>query len=78
MTVTRKKVVEDGKNPTSNLAQVLYINYPINFREKSMLALLNSSSKVNTIYPTFAKKLGFSIRPTDVGVQKIDGITLNI
>ena len=29
------------------------------------------------VHPAFAKELGFLIRPTDVGVQKINGITLN-
>ena len=43
-----------------------------------MLALFNSGSKANAVYPIFAKELGFSIRPTDVGAQKIHGIMLNI
>ena len=30
------------------------------------------------IYPTFVKELGLPIKPTDVGTQKIDGITLDI
>ena len=43
-----------------------------------MSALFNWDSEVNTIHPTFARKLEFLIRPTDVEAQKIDGITLNI
>ena len=39
--------------------------------------LLDSKSKVNTIYPIFAKELSLSIRPTDVGTQKINGTTLD-
>ena len=37
-----------------------------------MLALFNSGSKVNAIYLTFAKELGLSVRPIDIGAQKID------
>ena len=43
-----------------------------------MLAFLDFSSKVNAIYQTFAKKLGLSIRLTDVGARKINGIILDI
>lgn len=73
--VARKNVVEDGENPWSNLAQVLYIRYPVTIGNKSvpMSVLFHLGSKVNAIYTTFAKELGVSIRPTDVGVQKIDG-----
>ena len=42
-----------------------------------MLALLDLSSKVNAVYLAFAKKSGLPIRLTDVGVQKIDGTTLD-
>ena len=42
-----------------------------------MLVLFDSGSEVNAIYPTFAQELGFSIRSMDVGVQKINNITLD-
>ena len=42
------------------------------------MALLDLGKKVNAIHLTFAKKLGFPIRPTDVRVQKIDGTILDI
>ena len=76
VTVAREKLVEDDKNLRSNLIWVLCIRYPINFREKSVSALFNSNSEFNAVYPTFAKKLGFPIRPIDVRAQKIDGTTL--
>ena len=41
-----------------------------------MLALLDLGNDVNVIHPTFAKKLGLVIQTTNVGAQKIDGITL--
>ena len=40
-----------------------------------MLALFDSGSEVNAVHPAFTKELGLPIRPTDVGVQKIDGTT---
>ena len=40
--------------------------------------MINSRSEVNAIYATFVKELSFSIRPTEGGVQKIDGTTLDI
>ena len=40
--------------------------------------LIDSGSEVNAIYPTFAKQLGFTVSPTKTGVQKIDGIKLDI
>ena len=39
--------------------------------------LIESGSEVNGIHPTFAKQLGFHIRLTNVGAQKIDGTTLD-
>ena len=42
-----------------------------------MLTFLDSDSEVNTIFPTFAKELDFPIKPTDVGVQKINSTTLD-
>ena len=77
VTVARDEAVEDDENPRSNLAQVLYIRYPINFGTKSVSILLDSSNKVNAVCPTFAKELGLSIRPLDVGAQKIHSTILN-
>ena len=41
-----------------------------------MSVLFDSVSKLNAVHPVFTKELGLSIRPTDVGAQKIDGTTL--
>ena len=76
MTIAREKEVD--QNLGANLARVLCIPYPINFGKKSVSALLDSGSEVNAVHPAFAKELGLPIRPTDVGVQKINGITLKI
>ena len=41
------------------------------------LAQIPCICKVDAIHPIFAKELGLPIKPTDVGVQKIDGNMLN-
>ena len=41
-----------------------------------ILALFDLGNEVNVIYPIFAWELGLLIRPTDVGKQKINSITL--
>ena len=50
-----------------DLERVLCIRYPTTFREKSVSALLDSGSEVNAFWrrstATFAKELGFRIRP---------------
>ena len=74
VTVARKEAIGDNLRP--NFVRVLCIRYLINFEEKSVLALLNSGSEVNSLHLAFVKELGLSIRPTDVGVQKIDGTML--
>ena len=40
--------------------------------------MISFKNEVNTIYPSFAKQLGFSIRLIDVEVQKIDRTILDI
>ena len=41
-----------------------------------MSALFDSDSEINAVHLAFAKELNISIRPTDMGVQQINGITL--
>ena len=43
-----------------------------------MQALIDLENKVNVIHLFFAKQLGFPIRPTDIGEQKINSITQDI
>ena len=61
------------------LKRVSCIQYLIQFRKDkdNIQALLDSGSKVNAMNPAYAKKLGFRVRQTDVGAQKIDGSHLN-
>ena len=40
--------------------------------------MIDLKNEVNTIYPTFVKESGFSIKPIDVEVQKIDSIMLDL
>ena len=74
---TSKDGEESKDKYPKNLTQVSYIHYPINFGKKSVSALFESGSKVNAVHPAFAKELGLPIKLTDVGVQKIDGTTLD-
>ena len=66
------------------LKQVTCIQYPIAFPGAEtqdgsaldpMSALLDLGSKVNIIYPAFAKRLGLVVQTTNIGTQKIDGTT---
>ena len=63
------------------LERVSYIYYSVWFKKDTgktpVQALIDLRSGVNAIYPSFAKPLGFSIRPIDIGAQKIDGTTLD-
>ena len=71
-------MMTDAREDT--LKHISYIHYPVQFKNTSkaqIQVLVDSENEVNAIYLTFAKQLGLSIRPTDVGVQKIDGITLD-
>ncbi len=59
------------------LEQVPCICYLVTFKDQTK-ALLDSKSEVNTMSQTFAQQLGLKICKTNVGVQKIDGTTLEI
>ena len=62
------------------LERVPCIHYPVQFKDTDrapVQALIDSGSEVNAIHLSFVKQLGLSIRPTDVGAQKIDGTTLD-
>ena len=82
-----KKLVSVSATSTSTtgtreeaLECISRMQYPVQFKDMSNAqgqALIDSESEVNTIHPTFAKQLGFPIRPTDVEAQKIDGTTLD-
>ena len=68
----------------ATLKRVLYIRYPIRFRQKNdkdkdknVKALIDLSGKVNIMYPAYTTKLGFHTRKINVNVQKIDGSHLD-
>ena len=69
------------------IEQVTCIQYSITFpggvtQNDSTLdpvsALFDSGSKVNAMHPAFAKRLSLVVQTTNVGVQKINGTTLEI
>lgn len=62
------------------LKRVLCIYYLMQFKkdQAKTLALINSSSKINTITPAYMARQSFKIQRTDVKAQKIDGPYLAI
>ena len=87
MSGAAKKLVSVSATSTSvigakkeALERVPCIHYPVQFKNMDralVQALIDSGSEVNAVHPSFVKQLGLSIRPTDVGAQKIDGTMLN-
>lgn len=51
---TSTRTGEDDKNPGSNLAQGLFIQYPITFWKKFILILFDQGSAINAVYLIFA------------------------
>ena len=70
---TSVPVTEASQEDVIALNWVSCICYPIWFKKNKVQALINSGSEVNTITPGYASKLGLKVRPTDIGVKKIDG-----
>ena len=61
------------------LDRVPYIHYLVQFwkdKGATIWALINLSSKVNTMTPAYAKQLSLQVQKTDVGAQKINGSSL--
>lgn len=53
----------------------LYISYLFHFFKGQFKTLINSSNKINVMTPAFTIAFGFTTRPTNVGVRKIDGFS---
>lgn len=55
-----------------------FIHYLVQFKKDSdkIWALIDSRSKVNVMASAYTKKLGLWMQKTNVGTQKIDGLTL--
>ena len=72
-------------NKKTTLERVPCIWYLVRFcqkndkdKDKNVRSLIDSSSEVNAIHPTYATKLGLCARKIDVGAQKMDGSYLDI
>ena len=78
---TSLSVTKTSKEDDVVMERVPCIHYPVQFRkeinETQVQALIDSGSEVNAIHPTFVKELGLLIRAIDVGVQKMNGTTLD-
>lgn len=75
---TRKNVSREAPEQIA-LEMVSCIQYPVRFRkdQDETQALIDSDREVNAIQPAYAKKLGLTIRKTEVGAQKINGSPIN-
>ena len=62
---------------SEEVIRLLCIHYSVQFQkgQEQVRALLNSGSKVNTMNPAFAWKLGLYIQKTNIRAQKIGGST---
>ena len=67
--------VTDG---SKEVIRVPCINYPVQFQEEQVRALLNSGSEINAINPAYAERLNLKTWKINVGVQKIDGSALEM
>ena len=74
-------MTETSRKDDVALEHVFYIHYPVQFKkdanETHVQALIDSKNEVNAIHLIFVKELGLTIRPTDVGAQKMNNTTLN-
>ena len=87
MSGAAKKLISVSATSTSMIGagkeapkRISCIYYPVQFKDTDKIpvqALIDSGSEVNTIHPSFAKKLSLPIRLTDVRAQKIDITTLD-
>ena len=69
------------KAPKVILDQVPYMYYLVQFqkdKEATIWAVIDSGSKINTMTPVYANKLGLQTWKIDVRAQKIDESSLNI
>ena len=61
------------------LDQISYIYYPVQFwknKGKDVLALFDFKSEVNAMTWTYVAQLGLKVRKIDLGIQKIDRLSL--
>ena len=75
---TSTPVIEASEEEEVALARVPCIHYPLRFQKDTnkVQALIDTGSKVNTMAPAYASKLGLRVCRTNVGAQKIDGSAL--
>lgn len=63
-------MTEANKKDKVILKRILYIHYPLRFykdKENKVQALINLSSKLNSMTPAYRSKLGLKIYHIDVG-----------
>ena len=80
MTENSKEIFVNAKELEWVICIQYFITFPGSVTQDSLTldpvsALLDLGSEVNVIHPTFIEKLGLVVQTTNVGAQKIDGIT---
>lgn len=74
-------MIEASNKDKKTLERVLYIHYLLDFRKdkkNKIQALINLSSKVNTIAPRYITKISLKVCHINIGAQKIDGSTIKM
>lgn len=71
-------ITKADKKADPLLKRVFYIHYPMCFKkdQTKIQVMIDSRSKVNSMTPAYVAKLGFKVRLTNIGAQKIDGSTI--
>ena len=66
--------------PEITLDRVLYIHYPVQFEKNksnsNVSVMIISGSKINTMTPAYATKLGFKVWRINVRAEKIESSLL--
>ena len=73
VSATSVPVTDGGKEV---IVRVPCIHYLVRFQEEQIKALLNNSSEINAMSPTYVKRLSLKTWKTNIGAQKIDGSAL--
>ena len=60
----------------NKISRICYLVQFRKYKDKDVLALLDSGSEVNAMAAAYLAHLGLKVRMTDVGAQKIDGSSL--
>ena len=75
---TSLSATETSKEDDVPLQRKSCVYFSIWFKKKEVQTLIDLASEINTMTPAYASKLDLHVHQTNVGVQQIDGSTLQI